>query len=87
LLSALDFKEGYLNMAILEPKAQTVKKAQDYKATRFKLKLDGINMVDKMELHRQTCEMVFRDLLQTSTVWEEFKQWLVILRSNGSRRR
>ena len=27
LLSTLYFKEGYLNMAILEPKAQTVKKA------------------------------------------------------------
>jgi hypothetical protein len=54
-------------MAILEPKAQIVKNAHDYKAIEFKLKLDGINMVDKMEFHKQICEMVFRDLLHTSS--------------------
>jgi hypothetical protein len=31
------------------------------------LKLDEIIMVDKMELHRETCEMVFLDLLQISS--------------------
>ena len=54
-------------MAILETKSQKVKKPKDYQSTKFKLKLDEINIIDKMDFHRKIGEMIFRDLLQTTT--------------------
>jgi hypothetical protein len=53
-------------MVVLEPKAQIVKITKDYKAAKVSVKLDQINLVDKMDLHRQTREIVFKDVMQTS---------------------
>jgi hypothetical protein len=53
-------------MVILDPKAQNVKIAIDYKVVELSLKLDQIHIVDKIDLHRQTEEMVFRDVMQNS---------------------
>ena len=74
MLSALEFIKGYLNLAILEPKSQPVKKHEDYQATQFKLKLYEINMMDKMDLHSQIGEMISRDLVQTTTSMERINK-------------
>lgn len=46
-LSTLYFKDASLNMDILEPKSDhLVKTIKYFKATKVKLKLDDINVVD-----------------------------------------
>lgn len=75
LLLVLDFKDDSLNMAILEPKFdQTIKIVKDFKATKVKLKLYHINVVDKIDLHRKTREMIFKDLLHTTTSMIRFQE-------------
>lgn len=55
-------------MDILEPKFdQSGKKVRDFNASKVKLKLDDISIVDKIDLHRKIREMIFRDLLHTTT--------------------
>jgi hypothetical protein len=53
-------------LAILEPKAQIIKIVDNYKAAKFSFDLDAIHLVDKMDLHRQTGEMICRDAMQAS---------------------
>jgi hypothetical protein len=66
LLSALDFEKGRLNIAVLEPTTQTSKGVINYKVAKFSYDLNQIHLVDKMELHRKTGEMVCRDVIQAS---------------------
>ena len=68
LLSSLYFKDASLNMAILEPKSnQLVKIVKYFKATKCKLKLDDISVVDEIDLHKKTGEMIFGDMLHITT--------------------
>ena len=55
-----------MNLALLEAKIQKVKTIDDYKATKIKLKLDHINVADKIDLHKHTREVVFTNLLLTT---------------------
>jgi hypothetical protein len=58
LFSALDFEKGRLNITVLEPTTQTSKCAINYKDAKFSYDLNQIHLVDKMELHRKTSEMI-----------------------------
>lgn len=40
---------------------------QDYKVAQIKLKLDQVSVIDKIHLHKQTWEVIFSDLVQSST--------------------
>jgi hypothetical protein len=51
---------------VLEPKGQVIKTTDNYKVSKFSFDLNAINFVDKMDLHRQTGEMVNRDVMQVS---------------------
>ena len=61
---AIDNKEKTLNIALLEPREGSSKDSQEYKVSQLKIRLDQINMVDKIELHKRTREIIFTDLLQ-----------------------
>ena len=73
-------------MAILEPKSQPVKKYGVYQATKFKLKLDDINMMDKMDFHRKIVDMIFKNLVQTTTSMGRILKWKTKLKIYGNKR-
>jgi hypothetical protein len=47
-MSALENKEKTLNISLLEPKEGGSKDAQEYRAFQVKIRLDHINVVDKI---------------------------------------
>ena len=51
-MSTIDNKDKTLSIALLEPKEVSSKAIQEYKASQVKLRLDQINAVDKIELHK-----------------------------------
>ena len=56
MLSVVDYEKGRLNIAVLDPKEQK-------KVTKVSIDLDAIHPLDKMDLHRQTGEMLNRDIM------------------------
>jgi hypothetical protein len=59
LLSTMDYEKGKLNIVVLESKDQN-------KVTNISIDLNAINLVDKMDLHRQTREMLNIDVMIAS---------------------
>jgi len=55
-----------LNLALLEPKTQIIKTIINYKVSKFPFHLNAINLVDKIDFHRQIGEMIYRDAMQSS---------------------
>ena len=53
VLSALDQRENTSNLAFIQPNFNQSKSREDYKASQIKLKLDEVNMIDKINLHRK----------------------------------
>ena len=66
LLLALDAK-GFLNMSLIEPNSQKSRTPKDYKSTMLGINLKHVNVVDKIALHRQRSEILFRGFLQNTT--------------------
>jgi hypothetical protein len=66
LIYSLDYEKGRLNIFVLEPKGQVIKTTDNYKVSKFSFDLNAINFVEKMDLHRKTGEMVYRDVMQVS---------------------
>lgn len=59
LLSDLDYKKGWLKMVLLEPKAWVIRTTEHYKAAKLAIDLKKMHLVDQMDLHRKTGEMIF----------------------------
>jgi hypothetical protein len=56
MLSVVDYEKGRLNITVLEPKEQK-------KVTNISIDLNAVHSLDKMDLHRQTGEMLNRDVM------------------------
>jgi hypothetical protein len=56
MLSAIDYEKGRLSIALMEPKQQK-------KVTKVSIDLNAVHPLDKMDLHRQTGEMLNRDVM------------------------
>jgi hypothetical protein len=56
MLSVVDYEKGRLNIAVMEPKQQK-------KVTKVSIDLNVVHPLDKMDLHRQTREMLNRDVM------------------------
>jgi hypothetical protein len=56
MLSVVDYEKGRLNIAVLEPKEQE----EGHKGVHD---LNAVHPLDKMDLHRQTREMLNRDIM------------------------
>ena len=54
LLSAVDYEQGIFNLTFLQPKIVQPKASTDYKVTQLQVKVDEMNVVDKINLHKQT---------------------------------
>lgn len=58
VLSTLDQKDDTFNLAGIEPKYKQTKSREYYRASQVKIKLDHVNIVDKITLHRKTREII-----------------------------
>jgi hypothetical protein len=56
MISVVDYEKGRLNIAVMEPKEQK-------KVTNISIDLNAVHPLDKMDLHRQTGEMLNRDVM------------------------
>lgn len=48
---------------MLEPKFKNIKLVEEFMASQINIKLDEINVKDKIELHKQAREMILTDFL------------------------
>lgn len=64
IMFVIDNKEKTLNIALMEPTEGSSKVAQEYRAFQVKVRLDHINVANKIELHKRIGEIIFLDLLQ-----------------------
>jgi len=53
-MSAIDNKEKTLNISLMGPKEVSSKDVHEYKSSQVKIRLDHINVVEKIELHKRT---------------------------------
>jgi hypothetical protein len=66
LLSAFDTDKGRIQMAFLQAQVPYPKTTSDYKKTSFEFDVKDVHHVDQMDMHRQTGEMIFSTLKNTS---------------------
>lgn len=52
-------------MNILQPKSQKVQSSLDFKATHLKFNMNKMHVSDKVDLHIQIIEMVFKYSIQS----------------------
>ena len=50
---------------MIEPKFKKTKSRDDYKASSVKIKFDQVNIANKIRLHRQICEIIYSNLIQS----------------------
>jgi len=55
-----------MKMAFLQAQFPYPKTATDYKKTAFEFDIKDVHHVDQMDMHRQTWEMIFSTLTNTS---------------------
>jgi hypothetical protein len=67
LLSTFDTEKGRMHMAYLQAQVPHPKTISDYKRETFEFDVAEVHPADQMDLHRQTGEMIFSTLANTST--------------------
>jgi hypothetical protein len=66
LLSSFDTERGRMQMEFLQAQVPHPKTVADYKKTSFEFDVKDVHPVDQMDMHRQTGEMIFSTLKNTS---------------------
>jgi hypothetical protein len=66
LLSSFDTEKGRIHMAFLQAQVPHPKAISDYKRTTYEFDVKEVHLVDQMDMHRQTGEMIFSTLENTS---------------------
>jgi hypothetical protein len=66
LLSSFDTEKGRMHMACLQAQVPQPKTISDYKRSTFEFDAPEVHPTDQMDLHRQTREMIFSTLVNTS---------------------
>jgi hypothetical protein len=67
LLSAFDIEKGRMHMAFLQAQVPHPKEITDYKRATMEFNTRDVHRADQMDLHRQTREMIFSTLANSST--------------------
>ena len=62
LMSAFDVKEGKMQMTFMKRTTQQPRSIADYLKTNFEELAKDIHLIDQIELHKQTGEMVYSTL-------------------------
>jgi hypothetical protein len=66
-LSSFDTEKGRMHMAYLQAQVPQPKTISDYKRSTFEFDIKEVHPADQMDMHRQTGEMIFSTLANTST--------------------
>jgi hypothetical protein len=66
LLSSFDTEKGRMHMAFLQAQVPHPKAVSDYKRETFEFNVKEVHPADQMDMHRQTGEMIFSTLENTS---------------------
>jgi ParB-like chromosome segregation protein Spo0J len=66
LLSSFDTEKGRMHMAFLQAQVPHPKAVSDYKRETFEFDVKEVHPADQMDMHRQTGEMIFSTLENTS---------------------
>lgn len=66
LLSAFDLEKGKMQMAFLQAQVPQPKVALDYKKTTFEFDVKDIHPIDQMEINKQTREVIFSTITNTT---------------------
>lgn len=65
MVYSIDVKDNTFNLVVVEPKFKQPKYTKYFKAPQIQIKIDNVDVVDKIKLHKNTREMIFTDLLQS----------------------
>ena len=63
VLSFISHDDNVFNGVVLEPKVNQANTCQHYKASQMKIKLDQVSVVDKINLHKQTREVIYSNFI------------------------
>ena len=66
LLSSFDTERGRMQMEFLQAQVPHPRTIAHYKKTSFEFDVKEVHLVDQMDMHRQTREMIFSTLTNTS---------------------
>jgi hypothetical protein len=66
MLSTFDIERGRMKMEFLQAQVPYPRTTADYKKTSFEFDVKYFHPVDQMDMHRQTREMIFSTLKNTS---------------------
>ena len=66
LLSTFDTEKGRMKISFLQAQIAQPKSAADYKKTSFEFDAKDMHPIDQMEMHKQTREMIFSTLTNSS---------------------
>ena len=72
-MSAFDSEKGRMKMAFLEAQILQPKTTADYKKTSFEFDVNHIHPIEKMEMHKQTIEMISSILTNTTMSLSKFQ--------------
>lgn len=75
----LSHDDNVFNLAVLEPKVNKANTSQDYKASQMNIKLDQVSVVDKINLNKQICKVIFSYCIQSIVNITKLKAQMVKL--------
>lgn len=76
LMLAFDIKEGKMKMSFLKPTTHQPRSIVDYLKIDFEVLEKDIHPIDKIELHKQTGEMVYSTLTKKTIVAHQLQNLL-----------
>jgi type IV secretory pathway VirD2 relaxase len=68
LLSTFDIEKGRMHMAFLQAQVPHPKEISDYNRSTFEFDIKEVHPADQMDMHRQTGEIIFSTLDNTSMI-------------------
>lgn len=76
LMETYDFKEEKMILCHFKPKIPQPQTTEDYIKTNFEVLAKDIHPMDQIELHKQTCEMVYATLADKAMPAHQLKESL-----------
>ena len=76
LMSAYDVKKGKMKMTFIKPTTQQPRTTTDFKRVDFEVLARDIHLIDQIELHKKTGEMIYSTLIGKAIVAHQFQNSL-----------
>jgi len=75
-MSAYDVKKGKMKMTFIKPTTQQPRTTTDFKRVDFEVLARDIHLIDQIELHKKTGEMIYSTLIGKAIVAHQFQNSL-----------